>query len=296
MFQSIDFYSANRLIDYLSPLSKTLWPRGQFVFRGQPCSTYELIPSTLRDTGKMALSNVITTEYKNGEILQVFFEIQILRAFLKGCDASGVSIPGDSPQVRAEIDSLRWELVDLSRGERWPPPTLYPVLAAAQHHGVPTCLLDWSRRSYVAAYFAASAALHDPPKSGQIAIWALDLSQYSLLGDLDLGLVEVPGGTSPNLAAQDGVFTVSIRRDHTRNKSEIIALEKKAESLSLPKSEDALPLFLKFTLPFDEASNLLTLCADLGVKGSTMFPGFEGVAREIKDNAFSGTLNKSLWL
>lgn len=57
--------------------------------------------------------------------------------------------------------------------------------------------------------------------------------------------------------------------------------------------DDPEPLLWKLTLPVNEAPALLRLCADFGVKGSTLFPGYEGVAREIKDKAFAGELART---
>jgi hypothetical protein len=242
----------------------------------------------------MVLSNVIGTKSEGGEMLQIFYEVQLLRAFLRACDVSGISVPGDSPQVRTEISAPTWEIFDIKKGETWPPSLIYPVLAAAQHHGVPTCLLDWSKRSFVAAYFAASAALQDLPSSKELAVWVLDISQWwSWYGDTGISFLEMPGATSTNLAAQSGVFTVSTRKIHTRDELEPTSLEKLLEE---PESESEKPLISKLTLPLHEAPNVLSFCAEFGIMGSTMFPGYEGVAREIRDNAFAGTLEKSLWL
>jgi hypothetical protein len=40
---------------------------------------------------------------------------------------------------------------------------------------------------------------------------------------------------------------------------------------------------LKITLPLFEAPALLLLCSKLGVDGSTLFPGYQGVARSVRD-------------
>lgn len=77
----------------------------------------------------------------------------------------------------------------------WPPPELYEALAIAQHHGVPTRLLDFSYDPLVAAFFAAENPELDVRK---IAVWCVDLeaialaSSHSLHSDLEV--VTVHGG------------------------------------------------------------------------------------------------------
>jgi hypothetical protein len=58
-------------------------------------------------------------------------------------------------------------------------------LSIAQHHGVPTRLLDWSLNPLVAAYFAAAA---NPTKSA--AIWTLNLSKFPFPAGLGRQLPE----------------------------------------------------------------------------------------------------------
>jgi hypothetical protein len=60
-------------------------------------------------------------------------------------------------------------------GPRWPSRDLWPVLGLAQHYGILTRLLDWTRNPFVSAYFAATSSLRqqerNPSASGQLAVW-----------------------------------------------------------------------------------------------------------------------------
>ncbi|MCY1369310.1 FRG domain protein [compost metagenome] len=163
--------------------------------------------------------------------------------------------------------------------KHWPPQPLHQVLAVAQHHGVPTCLLDWTQRGHVAAYFAASSALSLPIPPSHLAVWALDT--YERNNWKDFGLVQLPGGTSSNLAAQRGLFTISRIRQESSDTFIPVPLNEHnpySSGVSL----------IKYTLPFSEAIPLLEGCHRLGVSGSTLFPGYEGVAKEVQDLANMG--------
>ncbi len=279
-----DCYSARELIDYLSPLDRERWPRGHYVFRGQPCASYGLAPAAYRTKSFFTPNNMLG---HLGEVQaqgQVFFEVQVLISFLEACDGSGIQVAGDSTELRQLLEQPDRYYI---RPSDWPPKTVLPVLATAQHHGAPTCLLDWTRRSFVAAYFAASGALRSTQHQSHLAVWALNIHNH--MAWKHISLVKMPGGTSANLAAQAGVFTVSSIKATRGEHFESTALEYQ-EDVYRHQSEEQ-PGLIKVTLPVSEAGELLRLCSDLGVKGSVLFPGYEGAAREVNDYAYANLPN-----
>jgi hypothetical protein len=206
-----------------------------------------------------------------------------LKGFVDHCDSTGLPIPNDSPEFRNEFLNQNAPAgpgrAFIETG-RWPAPELYGLLALGQHYQLPTRLLDWSTRSYVAAYFAISDALSMPEHAApeRLAVWALDIERQALFHELKV--VQVPGSNNANLAAQGGMFTL-LEQHGSRGVPFVgeTALDRYFEGKPL------LPAALmKVTLPVSEAYKALRLCGLYGVTGAALFPGYGGAARATEDD------------
>lgn len=87
----------------------------------------------------------------------------------------------------------------------------WDLLALAQHHGLPTRLLDWTRNPLVAAYFAVSSA----PKDSTARIYALQMDRVADTQaipspfEVDGLYAFLPRSVAPRIIAQRGLFTIS---------------------------------------------------------------------------------------
>jgi hypothetical protein len=274
----LPFETARELLDFVSPLNP-IWDAGQHIFRGQPSDEYKLTPSICRrGEGSFAYGSARRT-FSFTVSGQVYYELEVLNRFLAGCDRSGLVVPGYTKEIKRQFAHERGRFLSASRP--WPQPEMYEIMAVAQHYEVPTRLLDWTERSFVACYFAASSANFelDSMKMPRIAIWALDTTHSKNWETVSI--IRTPGGTSKNQAAQSGLFTThNVKEFSDTDHYQSEALDDVQEIYG---GGDNISSLFKITLPVEEAPNLLNLCSKLGVDGSTLFPGYHGVAKSVKD-------------
>lgn len=286
--------TAQKFIDAIS-LSRSgfvLQGKYHWMFRGQP-DVSPLVPTAWREHAleKFTDGKSPDTYEKLAEL-----EMRVAAKFFMLADARGLALPEDTQALRREI----WSPESPQYASRWPEPHWWSLLALARHYGLPTRLLDWTWNPYVAAYFAASGA-YEALRNGNMEL-ADNLEVYALSVDTchanlarsQLGIRALPGSielvTAPaagneNLRAQEGVFTLLVPKQSEANPIPSMSVDGFVRGLSVSVST---VLLHRFTLEAKHAWDLMDLLGCEGVSASSVWPGYGGVAREVRESAEEG--------
>jgi hypothetical protein len=165
-------------------------------------------------------------------------------------------------------------LIEFALDDGW-----WDVLALAQHHGLPTRLLDWTYSAFAALWFAVSS----PPekdkqgngRQGVVWIFSPTVDDYrrdfSRIHPFASGITKIfrPKVITRRISAQGGIFTI---HNIVEDKG-FVALE---------KDENYKTKLTKLVIPPQYFSKLRKELNIYNVNASTLFPDIDGLCQYLK--------------
>ncbi len=139
--------------------------------------------------------------------------------------------------------------------------TNWEFLALAQHHGMPTRLLDWSRNPLVAAFFAV-----EEKHNGDSVIYAFHHNTFIQVDEnpdpfkrMTVGKF-IPNHITPRITAQTGLFTIHPNPREPLNSENI----------------------QRWIIPSDSRKALKHALYKYGIHRASLFPDLDGLSKHIE--------------
>ena len=149
------------------------------------------------------------------------------------------------------------------------------LILHAQHHGLPTRLLDWTSNPIKALYFAVC----DTSNNNEGVVWSVD--SYNIEWDEDYPQMDNPEfyfhrptHINNRISAQESMFLV------------FPLVEGQEEILSLQEGhydKTELGIIEKFVIPSESKKGIRNTLSTLGINRLTMFPDLEGVVGFLRE-------------
>lgn len=218
MVEVIKAETAEQFVDFLRPSRASWWDqsmaRHTHYFRGHANKDWPLLPKGLRPLGQLNPLTPLYHAFIERHLEQGLGEFDEgmpshetkLKCWRFALEEAVIQFGSLGRQVGLETPFVQSSYLTESLTDRHPNEPDINLAGLAQHHGVPTHLLDWSEDPLTAAFFA----LGDDDQETDLCVWALATSphRYDLLPGSRQVIVLSQSATAgnPNVRAQHGVF------------------------------------------------------------------------------------------
>ncbi|MBU1340524.1 MAG: FRG domain-containing protein [Proteobacteria bacterium] len=186
--------------------------------------------------------------------------------------------------LRGEINNIEKLIIDEFRRTSLPLSEFQPIddwdlLALAQHHGLPTRLLDWTYSALAALYFTIREPAHKDEKNkhhhGVVWVLSPDVDDFRTntdeFGPLSNKITKIflPKIISRRISAQAGAFTA-----HKINAN--------GRAISFEKHSKFKKKLLKIIIPPEHFPRIRHRLNMLGVNSAALFPDIDGLCSHLQ--------------
>ena len=283
------------------------WNKGRWIFRGHNDADWTLLAPTMRQSffDDFVVKYVLGDDpyaMVKGEFTQILrsdmlvdhplyrltmhalTEMLLIQTFIELSDRSGLSVPHERIDNIAILQDLMKQAEEFQHHKYNPDQISIRIseksvyYALAQHHRIPTRLLDFTRRPLVASFFASAMEEELDGIPTRCAVWAVDVGQ---LEATSLSLVRHRMSLIGFLQAQDGLFLYDTLADEKWLEGDNVHwIPFEAELQNLVVTDGV----FKITLPFTERENLLKVLLTKQIAKPMLMPSFDNVAEAVNDN------------